>query len=298
MYGGLEVEEKLKSYGGQAVIEGVMMRGRTSCAIAVRTPDGSIEIENQELGGMYRSRIAQIPFLRGLLLLGDALVLGMRALTFSANVQIEEDEKVEGTSLFLTLLTSLAAGIGLFFLLPAGLAHLSESVIQVGPFWGNVIEGLVRLMLLIGYIWGIGRVPDIERVYGYHGAEHKTINAFEADAPLTVQSVATFSRQHARCGTAFMLTVVLFSIVLFSLLGPMTLWLRLLSRVLLVPVLAMIAYEYIRFTGNNSGRRWLKPLIAPNLALQRLTTREPEPGMIEVAIAAFHAMREQEPVEG
>jgi len=298
MYGGLEVEEKLKSYGGQAVIEGVMMRGRTSCAIAVRTPDGSIEIENQELGGMYRSRIAQIPFLRGLLLLGDALVLGMRALTFSANVQIEEDEKVEGTSLFLTLLTSLAAGIGLFFLLPAGLAHLSESVIQVGPFWGNVIEGLVRLMLLIGYIWGIGRVPDIERVYGYHGAEHKTINAFEADAPLTVQSVATFSRQHARCGTAFMLTVVLFSIVLFSLLGPMTLWLRLLSRVLLVPVLAMIAYEYIRFTGKNSDRRWLKPLIAPNLALQRLTTREPEPGMIEVAIAAFHAMREQEPVEG
>jgi len=298
MYGGLEVEEKLKSYGGQAVIEGVMMRGRTSCAIAVRTPDGSIEIENQELGGMYQSRIAQIPFLRGLLLLGDALVLGIRALTFSANVQVEEDEKVEGTSLFLTLLTSLAAGIGLFFLLPAGLAHLSESVIQVGPFWGNVIEGLVRLMLLIGYIWGIGRVPDIERVYGYHGAEHKTINAFEADAPLTVQSVATFSRQHARCGTAFMLTVVLFSIVLFSLLGPMTLWLRLLSRVLLVPVLAMIAYEYIRFTGNNSGRRWLKPLIAPNLALQRLTTREPEPGMIEVAIAAFHAMREQEPVEG
>ncbi len=298
LYGGLEVEEKLKSYGGQAVIEGVMMRGRTSCAIAVRTPDGSIEIENQELGGMYRSRIAQIPFLRGLLLLGDALVLGMRALTFSANVQIEEDEKVEGTSLFLTLLTSLAAGIGLFFLLPAGLAHLSESVIQVGPFWGNVIEGLVRLMLLIGYIWGIGRVPDIERVYGYHGAEHKTINAFEADAPLTVQSVATFSRQHARCGTAFMLTVVLFSIVLFSLLGPMTLWLRLLSRVLLVPVLAMIAYEYIRFTGKNSDRRWLKPLIAPNLALQRLTTREPEPGMIEVAIAAFHAMREQEPVEG
>jgi len=298
MYGGLEVEEKLKSYGGQAVIEGVMRRGRTSCAIAVRTPDGSIEIENQELGGMYQSRIAQIPFLRGLLLLGDALVLGIRALTFSANVQVEEDEKVEGTSLFLTLLTSLAAGIGLFFLLPAGLAHLSESVIQVGPFWGNVIEGLVRLMLLIGYIWGIGRVPDIERVYGYHGAEHKTINAFEADAPLTVQSVATFSRQHARCGTAFMLTVVLFSIVLFSLLGPMTLWLRLLSRVLLVPVLAMIAYEYIRFTGKNSGRRWLKPLIAPNLALQRLTTREPEPGMIEVAIAAFHAMREQEPVEG
>ena len=298
MYGGLEVEEKLKSYGGQAVIEGVMMRGRTSCAIAVRTPDGSIEIENQELGGMYQSRIAQIPFLRGLLLLGDALVLGIRALTFSANVQVEEDEKVEGTSLFLTLLTSLAAGIGLFFLLPAGLAHLSESVIQVGPFWGNVIEGLVRLMLLIGYIWGIGRVPDIERVYGYHGAEHKTINAFEADAPLTVQSVATFSRQHARCGTAFMLTVVLFSIVLFSLLGPMTLWLRLLSRVLLVPVLAMIAYEYIRFTGKNSDRRWLKPLIAPNLALQRLTTREPEPGMIEVAIAAFHAMREQEPVEG
>lgn len=292
------VEEKLKSYGGQAVIEGVMMRGRTSCAIAVRTPEGSIEIEKQELGGIYQSRIAQIPFLRGLLLLGDALVLGIRALTYSANVQVEEEEKVEGTSLFLTLLTSLSVGIGLFFLLPAGLAHLTESIIQIGPFWGNAIEGLVRLILLIGYIWGIGRVPDIERVYGYHGAEHKTINAFEADAPLTVQSVATFSRQHARCGTAFMLTVVLFSIVLFSLLGPMPLWLRLVSRVLLVPVLAMIAYEYIRFTGKYSDRAWLKPLIAPNLALQRLTTREPEPGMIEIAIAAFHAMREQEPVEG
>jgi uncharacterized protein YqhQ len=288
------VKETLPNYGGQALVEGVMMRGQNVCAIAARAPDQSIIIESQQLGKVYRSRLARIPFLRGLLILWDALVLGMRALTFSVNVQADEDEKVEGAPMIITLIFSLAFGIGLFFLLPAGIAYLFEMAFQWQGIGISIIEGLVRLLLLIGYIWGIGFMPEIKRVFGYHGAEHKTINAFEAGATLDVEIVSQYSREHPRCGTAFLLTVVVFSILIFSLLGPMPIHLRLLSRILLVPILAMISYEYIRFTGRFIHSSWVRAIIAPNLALQRLTTREPDPGMMEVAIAAFNAMRKEE----
>jgi uncharacterized protein YqhQ len=194
----------------------------------------------------------------------------------------------------LTLAVSLAAGIGLFFLLPAGVAYFVESLFALGSLHANALEGVLRLALLIGYVWSIGQIEDIRRVYGYHGAEHKTINAFEDGQTLTPETVAGYAREHPRCGTAFLLTVVVLSILLFSLLGPMSLPLRLLSRVLLVPVLAMLAYEYIRLTGKFRDTVWARPFLAPNLALQRLTTREPEPEMIEVAIAAFQAMQAHE----
>lgn len=288
------MKEAIRFYGGQALVEGVMMRGQNVCAIAARAPDQSILIESQELGNIYRSWLARIPFFRGLLMLGDALVLGTRALTFSVNVQVEEDEKIEGAPMVITLLISLAIGIALFFLLPAGIAYLFEIVLGLSGVGISIVEGLVRLLILIGYIWGIGFMPEIHRVYGYHGAEHKTINAFEAGAPLDVESVSRFSREHPRCGTAFLLTVVVFSVLIFSLLGPMPILQRLLSRILLVPILAMISYEYIRFTARFRHSSWIRTIIAPNLALQRLTTREPDPGMLEVAIAAFEAMRKEE----
>ncbi len=293
----MATKERLPIYGGQALIEGVMMRGANTCAIAVRTPNDQILLETRELGSLYRSKLTKIPFLRGLFILYDALVLGVQALTFSANAQVEEPgEKLDAAELTVSTLFGFALGIGLFFLLPAGMAFLIESVLDLPNWVISLIEGLIRLGLLIGYIWAIGQIPDIRRVFGYHGAEHKTINAFEAGAELTPETVQTFSREHPRCGTAFLLTVVVFSILLFSLIGPLPLWLRFTSRILLIPVLAMLAYEYIRLTARFIGHRWIAPFIAPNLWLQQLTTREPELPMIEVAIKAFEEMQVREGV--
>jgi uncharacterized protein YqhQ len=287
-------ESKLPTYGGQAVIEGVMMRGRQAVAIAMRDPNQQIVVHTENLSGIYRSKIAKIPFLRGLIVLWDALGLGMRALTISANTQTGEDEKIEGPVLYITLGVSLTLGICLFFVAPAAVGQLMENLLGINAWWGNVVEGLVRLALLIGYIWGVGFVPDIRRVFAYHGAEHKTINAFEAGADLTPESVARFSLEHPRCGTAFLLTLVLISVLLFSLLGPLPLAWRLASRILLLPVIAGLAYEYIRWTANNIESPLVKVLVKPGLALQHLTTREPDLPMLEVAIAAFNAMRDRE----
>ena len=292
----------LPTYGGQAVIEGVMMRGKHSLAIAMRAPDDSIVIHKDNLGSLYRSQIVRIPILRGMILLWDALGLGMRALTISANTQSDEDEKIEGAALIITLVISLAFAVGLFFLLPASVGHFSERIfvslfnldlsqVNTAAWIGNFIEGMIRLLILVGYIWLIGRIPDINRVFAYHGAEHKTINAFESGAELTPQSVKQFSLEHPRCGTAFLLTLVLLSILFFSLLGPMPLGLRLASRIIMIPLLAGVAYEYIRWTSNHMDSSFVKWMVRPNLALQRLTTREPDLAMLEVSIAAFNAMR-------
>ncbi len=306
-------EDRIITYGGQAVIEGVLMRGQKAFAIAMRAPDGGIVIHTEKLAKVYRSGITKVPFLRGVILLWDALGLGMRALTLSANTQTGEDEKLEGAPLYLTLGLALAFGIGLFFLLPAALGGWVEglfvpaagggvlpspslqSLASAPGLWiGNLLEGVVRLLLLIGYIWAIGFMPDVKRLFGYHGAEHKTINAFEAGAELTPESVARFPLQHARCGTAFLLTLVLLSILVFTALGPLPMIWRLTSRILLIPVLAGIAVEYIRWTANHLNSRFVRWIIKPNLALQSLTTREPDAKMLEVAIQSFQAMREAE----
>jgi uncharacterized protein YqhQ len=287
-------ESKMPTYGGQAVIEGVMMRGARSVAIAMRSPDQQIVVHTENLTGIYKSKIAKLPFLRGLVILWDALGLGMRALTISANVQTDEDEKLEGPMLYGTLLVALSLGIGLFFLLPAGAGQLTERILGWNAWLSNLAEGVIRLLLLIGYIWAIGLISDIRRVYAYHGAEHKTINAFEAGAELTPQNVSRFSLEHPRCGTAFLLTLMLLSILIFSLLGPLPTFWRLASRVLLLPVLAGLAYEYIRFTAKYIENPFIQLLVRPNLALQRLTTREPSLDMLEVSIAAFNAMRAEE----
>ncbi|MCJ7433761.1 MAG: DUF1385 domain-containing protein [Anaerolineales bacterium] len=292
------MEDRIITYGGQAVIEGVMMRGQKAYAIAMRAPDGKIVIHKEKLASIYASKLAKIPFLRGVILLWDALGLGMRALTISANAQTGEDEKLEGPALYLMLATSLAIGIGLFFLLPAAIGgwaeHATASASSSGLWLGNLLEGILRLFLLIGYIWGIGFMPDVKRLFGYHGAEHKTINAFEAGAELTPESVTKFPVEHTRCGTAFLLTLVLLSILVFTALGPLSLWWRLASRVLLIPVLAGIAVEYIRWTANHLKNPIVQWMIKPNLALQSLTTREPDRAMLEVALESFNTMRKAE----
>jgi uncharacterized protein YqhQ len=283
--------EPAPSYGGQAVIEGVMMRGPSACATAVRAPDGGIQLDVQRLASPAKTRLGKIPLVRGLVVLIDTLRLGFRALSFSANVQAPAGEKLTGASMAATMTFSVVLGLGLFFVLPAAAAFALERGLKLGPAAGNLVEGLLRLSLLLTYLWGIGRIPEIERVYAYHGAEHRTIHAHEAGRPLHVEEVAAFPNEHPRCGTAFLLTIVVFSVLLFSLLGEMPLGARLGSRLLLVPVLAGLAYEYIRWTSKLQPGTLRRLLVAPNLALQRLTTRDPEPAMIEVAIAAFEAMR-------
>ncbi len=284
----------LPNYGGQAVIEGVLMRGARSMAIAMRAPDKQIVIHTEPLGSIYKSGISKIPFLRGLILLWDSLGLGISALTLSTNVQTGENEKLEGPALYLTLVISLVIGVGGFILVPAGIGQLAEKLLHWNSFVGNILEGIIRLGLLVGYIALVGRLEEIRRVYAYHGAEHKTINAFEAGAELIPENVCHYSVEHPRCGTAFLLTLALLSIILFAALGPLpTLW-RLATRILLLPVLAGLAYEYIRWTARHLNNPIVRQLIKPNLALQHLTTREPSLDMLEVSIAAFKAMRAQE----
>ncbi len=288
------MEDRIITYGGQAVIEGVMMRGQKAFAVAMRAPDGKIVTHTEKLANVYRSKITKIPFLRGTILLWDALGLGMRALTLSANTQTGEDEKLEGPALYLTLGLSLAFGLGLFFLLPAGIGGASEHYLGWSSLLSNVVEGILRLLLFIGYIWAISFMPEVKRLFMYHGAEHKTINAYEAGAELTPEVVAKYPIEHARCGTAFLLTLLLLSILVFTALGDIPILWRLASRILFIPILAGVAVEYIRWTANHLKNPIVQLLIKPNLAMQHLTTRTPDSSMLEVAIESFQSMRKAE----
>jgi uncharacterized protein YqhQ len=286
-------------YGGQAVLEGVMMRGRTSMAVAVRNPQGNIVVHTEPLTAkIYTASWGKWPFIRGLTLLWDALGLGMRALMWSAEVSAQEDEneKVEfsGPVAWTTVATSMAFAVGLFFLLPTFASRWMATYVNDNVVVDAIFEGAIRLILFVAYIWAIGRIPEIGRVFGYHGAEHKAINAYEAGAPLTVESVRLYSLQHVRCGTSFLLYVLVISIILFAPLtfagvepGWLALLLRFVTRLLLVPVVAGIAYEIIRFSAAHAGNPLMRLLVAPGLAMQKLTTREPDESMIEAAIAAL-----------
>jgi uncharacterized protein YqhQ len=250
------MKERMPAYGGQAVIEGVLMRGKFAVAMANRAPNNEIILHQEKLTGVYTSKLAKIPFLRGLIGLWDALGLGMRYLTLSANVQTGDDEKIEGPMLYLTLAISLIFGIGLFFLAPALVSGLLARYIEMSAWVSNLIEGLFRLVLLILYLWVIGKMPDIQRVFMYHGAEHKTINAYEGGAELTVENDANrIPLQHPRCGTSFILTLgaALHRIVL-AVIGPLPMHLATdLSRILMIPILAGIAYEYIHLLSRSTS---------------------------------------------
>ena len=275
-------------------MEGVLMRGRKSCAVAMRAPDGKIVTKVEPLSGIYKTNISKIPFLRGLIMLWDSIGLGMRALTDSANLQTGEDEKLEGPALYITLGLTFVVAIGIFFLIPAGVGWLTEHFLYWNAWWSNLVEGVLRLLMLVGYIWAIGFMPDVARVFAYHGAEHKTINAYEAGAELTPAEVAKFPLAHTRCGTAFLLILVVLSLFFFTILGPLSLEWRLISRILMIPVLVGIAYEYLRWTADHIKNPFVRLIVKPNLALQSLTTREPDEKILEVAIAAFQAMRKAE----
>jgi uncharacterized protein YqhQ len=283
------------NYGGQAVIEGVMMRGSQKMCVAVRAPEGELVIHCEPLNPkIYASFIAKIPFVRGLTMLWDTLGLGIRTLMFSADVAMgEEEAEFSGPIAWGTIAFSLAMAVAIFFVGPLLLLGLVDRFIA-SSFVSNVLEGVIRMTMFLGYIWAIGFIPDIQRVFGYHGAEHKTINTYEAGDELTVESVGGHTLIHPRCGTSFLLVVMVVSILVFSLLGRPPLLLRIASRIVLIPVIAGIAYEFIKFSAAHQDHWLMRLLIAPGLWLQSFTTRQPDASMLEVAIAALQRLLVEE----
>jgi len=275
-------------YGGQAVIEGVMMRGRSHMAVAVHHPDGHLVLHDEPLRGrIYTSRLAKLPFVRGSGVLWDALVLGMRTLTFSADIALGEEEvEFSGPLAWGTIALSMVISVGVFFFIPSLVAQWLERFVS-SHLLSSLLEGMFRLGMFIVYVWAIGFMPDVRRVFAHHGAEHKTINAYEAGSPLTPEAIAPYPTAHTRCGTSFTLLVAVVSILLFA---PFHFdhWIyRLLARLLLIPVVTGIAYELVRMSANHQDNLLVRWLIAPGLLLQRLTTKEPEDSMVETAIAAL-----------
>ena len=275
--------------GGQAVIEGVMMRGFGKTATAVREPNGHIAVEVKPVHSIAdRYPILKKPFLRGSVTLYESLVLGMKSLSYSAKMAGDEDEQLTDREMAMTIALALVLASVLFIAIPTGSAKLFHSLTD-DPFVLNLLEGAVRLLIFLGYLAAISSMKDIRRVFQYHGAEHKTIFCYEANQSLTVENVQKFPRLHPRCGTTFLLIVMLVSIVVFAFLGWPDLWLRITSRILLLPVVAGISYEIIRLAAR-SENSLVHAMIMPGLWLQYLTTRPPDDDMVEVAIASLKAV--------
>ena len=275
--------------GGQAVIEGVMMRDAAKTATAVRLPNGEIEVETHPVTSIRdRYPVLNLPLIRGSVIMVESLVIGMRALSFSAQAAGEEDEQMTKKEIAMTILFALVLASVLFIVIPTGAAHLAASYTD-DPIVFNLIEGGIRLAVFLLYIWGISFMDGIRRVIQYHGAEHKTIHCYEAGQALTVENVQTFPRLHPRCGTNFLLIVMVVAIVFHVFFGWPDLWLRILSRLAVLPIVAGVSYEIIRFAGR-SENRLIHILIAPGLWLQYLTTRPPADEMVEVAIESLKAV--------
>lgn len=275
--------------GGQAVIEGVMMRGPKNVATAVREPSGKITVNVKPVNSLAdKYPILKKPFFRGILSLGESLVMGLKSLTYSAQMAGEEEEdKLTNKDIAITMAISLCAPILLFVVIPTASVNLITTDNHVIM---NLWEGLIRMVVFFLYIYGISRAKDIQRVFQYHGAEHKTINAYEAGEILVPKNVRKYSRFHARCGTSFLLIVMVVSIFTFSFLGWPSLWERIVSRILLLPVVAGISYELIRFAGRSDSM--IANIISyPGKKLQALTTREPDDSMIEVAVKSLEGLR-------
>jgi len=279
--------EKRIYYGGQAVIEGVMIRGPRTMAVACRRPEGDIVVHKQEVLGVYTGALRRVPLVRGSIVMWETLALGMKALIFSSNVALGEEEKAaESGPIWGTMVVSLGLVVAIFFVGPLLLTDWLDD--QLGShFWVIVLEGLVRLGIVVAYVGLIGLMPDIRRVYQYHGAEHKSIHAMEHGDPLDAEHVQKYPTAHVRCGTSFLLTVVVVSIIVFAAVGDQDIWLRITSRVVLIPVIAAIAYEVIRLGGAFEQSPVTRALMWPNLALQSLTTRQPDDAQVEVALRAL-----------
>ena len=299
--------------GGQAVLEGVMMRGVSTWAVAVRKPSpeqleeghklepteaalGEIEVVSEPLVSIVkRHRVLRLPLVRGVAALGESLSIGFKALGISANAQVAaesedgEDEKIGGGAWAGTVAFSVILAIGLFFLLPAGLASLLRNELPNG-FVFVVVEKVIRISIFLGYLWLISRMRDLQRVFEYHGAEHKTISNYEAGLPLTPQNAQRFSRLHPRCGTSFLLIVMVVAIFVFAPFGKLPLMWLFISRVVGIPLVAGIAFEIIKLFGKHRDKRWAQILMWPGMQLQKLTTREPDLSQLAVAIAALEAV--------
>jgi uncharacterized protein YqhQ len=290
---GMPVAGRDAPLGGQAVLEGVMMRGVSTWAVAVRKPDGQIAVTSEPLvSWAKRHRLLRLPVIRGVVALAESLKIGFRALGISANAQLEDEEDAEpigGLTWTLTIAFSLVLAIGLFFVIPVGATSLIKD--ELGSallFW--LVEGVLRTAIFIGYIVLISRLPDLRRVFEYHGAEHKTISAYEAGDRLIPARAARYSRLHPRCGTSFLLIVMVLAIFVFAPIGlPAWYWL-LASRILGIPLIAGLSYEVIKWAGRNRRKRWVRAVMWPGLMLQNLTTREPDHEQLAVAIAALEAV--------
>jgi uncharacterized protein YqhQ len=292
---GMPVASRDAPVGGQAVLEGVMMRGVSTWAVAVRMPEGGIDVTSEPLvSWAKRHRLLRLPVIRGVVALGESLKIGFRALSISANAQLEEDEhgnkeEIGGWVWGLTVAASLALAIGLFFVVPVSVTSLIKD--ELGSaflFW--LVEGVLRTAIFIGYIVAISRLPDLRRVFEYHGAEHKTISCYEAGDRLVPARAELYSRLHPRCGTSFLLIVMVLAIFVFAPIGlPEWYWL-VLSRILGIPLIAGLSYEVIKWAGRNRRKRWVRALMWPGLMLQNLTTREPDREQLAVAIAALEAV--------
>jgi uncharacterized protein YqhQ len=272
--------------GGQAVLEGVMMRGESTWAVAVRDPAGDIVVDVHEVPG-WSERYRKVPILRGVTSLGESLGLGYRALTWSANQQVPEEERVSERAMGVAVMVSMVLFGGLFVVLPLFLGGRLDDFSFL-PF--HLAEGVVRLGLFVGYLAAISFIPDIRRVFQYHGAEHKTIAAYENGVELTPEAADQFTTAHVRCGTNFLLTVMVVAIFVYSFVPTSDLATVVASRVVLIPVIAGLSYEVIRLSARNMHRRWVRTVMKPGLWLQRLTTRAPELDQLEVAITSLRAV--------
>ncbi|PIP48968.1 MAG: DUF1385 domain-containing protein [Chloroflexi bacterium CG07_land_8_20_14_0_80_45_17] len=282
-------------HGGQAVIEGVMMRGKRNLALSVRRPDGKLEVIKQPLANIYQGRLREIPLARGVIVLIETLVLGVQALLRSAQIASAEEEKIPTALLFALVAASMAFAVALFFITPL-LATRYFDIYIASDLISNLIEGLVRIGIFIAYLKLIGLFPDIKRVFAYHGAEHKVVNAYEAGCPLELEAIKSYSTAHARCGTSFIFAVLIIAILAFALLGRPSLWLSILSRIILLPVIAALGYEVTRFGARYSKSILSRILLAPGLMLQAMTTREPDDSQLEAAISALNEVIEADKV--
>lgn len=287
--------------GGQAVIEGVMMRAPRSVAIAVRRPDGEIVVKKELMVPLSeRFPVVKLPIVRGAVALIQSLVIGIKALNFSANEAMTEEEKdkeggnkggseLSSWAMAGTMVMAFGFGIGLFFLFPLFLTKQLVPVIGDNNIVFNLVDGVIRVIVFLLYIWGISRMKDIQRVFQYHGAEHKSIFAYEAGEELSVENVRRYSRLHPRCGTSFLLIVMLVSIAVFSLIPKLwPFYLKAGSRIILLPLIAGISYEFLKWSAKNESHPLVRLIIAPGLGLQRLTTREPDDSQLEVAIRSMN----------
>jgi uncharacterized protein YqhQ len=274
-------------YGGQAVMEGIMMRGQKTSATAVRRPNGEIVVNNKPLPRLYTGRLRQTPFVRGIIVLIESIILGINSLFYSANIALEEeDEDVSGISTWLILGLSFALAISLFFIAPLFLTKMLDSYIESSIIF-HLIEGVIRLFIFLIFLRLISLLPDIKRTFAYHGAEHKTINAYEDGIDLETKAINKYSTAHSRCGTAFLLAVLVIAVIVFAFVGRQELWLMVLSRVLLIPVIAALGYEATQFGARHMNNMLIRIVMTPGLWLQSFTTRQPNESQIEVAIVAL-----------